>query len=215
MGRRRGGRSVRVAGRDRGQDRLVLVERTVLTAWRTEGCGADQEQHAAQIDEELRHAAVATGGGLDVGELRQTVEERGPVAHGERPEALVDRPLEGPQDLRRPSLGEIPRDAALEQETQLEDLTHVLRRGLCHASPSIRLDRDQPVALEPDEGFANGVLETPSSSAMRASTSCAPGWSSPETMSSRRRSYTRRSSCAGTIFSRAGSVMHRASYIAA
>ena len=79
-----------------------------------------------------------------------------PVAHGERPEALVDRPLEGPQDLRRPSLGQIPRDAALEQETQLEDLTHVLRRGLCHPSPSIRLDRDQPVALEPDEGFANG-----------------------------------------------------------
>lgn len=80
---------------------------------------------------------------------------RSPTASAQ---ALVDRPLEGPKDLRRPSLGEIPCDAAFEQETQLEDLTYVLRRGLCHPSPSIRLDRDQPVALEPDESFANGRL---------------------------------------------------------
>ena len=64
----------------------------------------------------------------------------------------------GPADLRRPSLCQISRDTAFEQETQLEDLTHVLRRGLRHPSTSIRLDRDQPVALEPDEGLANRRL---------------------------------------------------------
>ncbi len=53
---------VRVAGADRSQDRLVLVDRAVLTAWRAERCVADEEQHAAQIDEELDHPAVAAGG---------------------------------------------------------------------------------------------------------------------------------------------------------
>src|SRR5436190_4741375 len=44
-----------------------------------------------------------------------------------------------------------------------------------------------------------GVLDTPKSSARRASTSGVPGGSSPAMMPSSRRSYTRRSSCVGTI----------------
>jgi hypothetical protein len=150
-----------VTGLDRGEDCFVLGDRAFLAARDTSRRVTDQKEHAAEVVEKLRHAAVAAGSRLDVGEGGDAVEEALEVARTGRLLALADGCLESRNDLRRSGERELPGDLRLEQPAQLEDLADVLLGRLEHACTAIRLDLDEAVSLEPDERLAHGSLRDP------------------------------------------------------
>ena len=72
--------------------------------------------------------------------------------------ALVDGGRESVEHLGRAAGGEVARDLALDQQAELEDLPDVCFGRLEHAGSPVRLDLDEPVALEAYQRLAHGGL---------------------------------------------------------
>ena len=140
----------------------------------------------------------------------------GRVAHRERRPALR-RPSRSRASRTSggASLGEVPCDAGTRAAAAARGSRGCPRRGLEHPSSSVRLDLDEPVALEPDQRFADGRLGD-----AELGSRCAPRRAARRARARRRRSRRadarrRGARAAPERSSRAQtSVMHRASYLA-
>ena len=180
----------RVAGADRSQDRLVLV-RSSDARGRAHGgtwCRSGAARCAGR--REASPCGCCRKPGLDVGEVRQAVEQRRPCRPPRAPPGTRRRGRRGrraPRGGRR--LGEIPCDAG----TRAADAARgshgcpparARARGLLGTARSRRARRAGGGSAPRER--ASWIRRAPS--AMRASTSCSPGWSAPATISSRRRS---------------------------
>ena len=167
---------------------------TLLPAGRPQRRVADEEQHAAQVDEQLHHRLFPQASARM---SENAVRPSSTAALSPAASAVLLSSTDDSSASARPpaAAGEVAGDLALEHARSSRISRTSSRGGLEHPRAAVGLDLDKAVALQADQRLAHGVFETPRSSAIRASTSCSPAGAHPRR--SRRAAARRRGARAG------------------
>jgi hypothetical protein len=118
--------------------------------------------HDGHLDRARQHGhqpLVAARLGEDAVELAvQAPDARGVLGAGVGPVRLdlVLQPPQLGQLVRRDACRGIAGDLALDEDAQLEDLRHLLRRPLAHHRPAVRLEAREAVGHQQPHGLAHG-----------------------------------------------------------